>query len=79
MINDKFWTFPAYVKILYAKPKKNKFYILRKKFNKVQYGSPPPLSKKKEGGETTIIVMQLGKPAVENLSPFSDLKMRVWF
>ena len=26
-----------------------------------------------------IIVMQLGKPAVEYLSPFSDLKMRVWF
>ena len=34
--------------------------------------APPP--QKKEGGETKIIVMQLGKPAVENLSPFSDPK-----
>ena len=41
--------------------------------------APPPPKKTRGGGETKIIVMQLGKPAVENLSPFSDLKMRVWF
>ena len=74
----KFGLFLLTLKYFMRNQKKEQVLYLRKNFNKVQYGSPPP-PKRGGGGETKIIVMQLGKPAVENLSPFSDLKMRVWF